>query len=276
MKPTVKLSEVVEHIQMANEGTESFYNELTGEYYWYSDLYREDGRDLDEEEGWLRLPSQRDADEYEMMTDFVDAVMNSNKREQLEIALSGKGAFRRFKDAVIRAGIANSWYAFRDQRYLEFARDWCEEEEIPYDRSELLETESGEEQQAGIYIGKRATVTTSVTGQNTAKAVGSGNLEVFATPMMLALMERASCECLADALDAGQTSVGTSANIEHTAASPLEAEISASATIISIDGRLIEFEVAARDSKGEIGRGTHERVIVDEERFLSKAMARQS
>jgi predicted thioesterase len=113
-----------------------------------------------------------------------------------------------------------------------------------------------------------------VTAQNTAKTIGSGSLEVFATPMMLTLMERAACECLADALEPGQTSVGTSVSIEHTAASPLKSEISATATIIGIDGRLIEFEVTASDSKGEIGRGTHERFIVDGERFSSKAQSR--
>jgi predicted thioesterase len=68
--------------------------------------------------------------------------------------------------------------------------------------------------------------------------------------------------------------VGTAINIEHTAASPLGAEITATATIIAVDGRKVEFEVAASDGKGEIGRGTHTRVIVDGERFMTKASAR--
>ena len=65
-----------------------------------------------------------------MMSDFADTVRNPRKHEQLEIALSGKGAFRRFKDAVIREGVEDAWYAFRDRRYLEFARDWCDENEL--------------------------------------------------------------------------------------------------------------------------------------------------
>jgi predicted thioesterase len=126
------------------------------------------------------------------------------------------------------------------------------------------------EDKKAIFIGKTATATETVTKQNTAKAVGSGSLDVFATPMMVALMELAACECFADMLEPGQTSVGTSVNIEHTAASALGAEITASAKIIDVDGRKIEFEVAANDSKGEIGRGKHTRVVVDVERFLAK------
>ncbi len=74
MKPTVKLSDIAEYIDTASYGAYSFYNELTGEFYWYSDFGDRDDRDLDEEEGWLRLPSQRDANEYEMMSDFTDTV----------------------------------------------------------------------------------------------------------------------------------------------------------------------------------------------------------
>jgi predicted thioesterase len=274
MKPIVKLSEMVSHIEMTSDGEYAFYNELTGEYYWRSDFGDDDDRDLDFEEGWLRLPNQRDAGEYDMMTDFADTVVNSRKREQLEVALSGRGAFRRFKDAVNRLGIADAWYAFRDMRYLEFARDWCEEEELPYDRSELPDDDADDEPQTGIFVGKTASVSTVVSEHNTAKAAGSGSLDVFATPFMIALMERASYDCLADGLESGQTSVGTSVNIDHTAASPIGASITATATITGIDGRKVEFEVTASDNKGEIGRGTHERFIVDSERFKSKAKAR--
>jgi hypothetical protein len=137
MKPTIKLSEIIEHIEMASDGNYTFYNELTGEFYWYSDFGDNDDRDIDEEDGWLRLPSQYDANEYEMMSDFADTVKSPRKREQLEIALSGKGAFRLFKDAVNREGVADVWYTFRDKRYLEFAREWCDEEQISYDIAEL-------------------------------------------------------------------------------------------------------------------------------------------
>jgi predicted thioesterase len=270
MKPTVKLSEIAEHIEMASDGAYSFYNELTGEFYYYSDFGDRDERDLDVEEGWLHLPSQRDADEYEMMSDFADTVRNPRKREQLEIALSGKGAFRRFKDAIIREGVEDAWYAFRDRRYLEFARDWCNESELPYDRAELPDEVEADDAETGIFIGKTAAVNTVVDTTNTAAAMKSGSLNVFATPSMVALMEQAACLCLADSLDDGKTSVGTEINIRHTAASPLGAEITAMAEIIAVSDRRIEFEVTARDGKREIGSGTHTRTIVDTARFMAK------
>jgi predicted thioesterase len=126
-------------------------------------------------------------------------------------------------------------------------------------------------------IGKIVTVTTTVNETNTAKAVGSGSLGVFATPMMIALMERAACECLADALTDGQTSVGTAINVEHTAASLIGATITATATVTATSGRKVEFEVTASEvgfSVTLVGRGTHTRVIVDAERFMTKAGTR--
>ncbi len=122
----------------------------------------------------------------------------------------------------------------------------------------------------GIFVGKTASIHAPVTAENTAKAVGSGSLDVFATPMMIALMERASCECLSNILEPDQTSVGTDVCIKHTAASPIGIEVTATATIIGIDERKIEFEVTATDTKGEIGCGTHERIIVNTERFMTK------
>ena len=118
-----------------------------------------------------------------------------------------------------------------------------------------------------IQAGKTASVKTVVMENNTAKAVGSGSLDVFATPMMIALMEKAACACLSDALADGQTSVGTQINVAHTAASPIGAEITATAINISVDGRKVDFEVSAKDGAGEIGRGTHSLFIVDTEKL---------
>jgi len=119
-------------------------------------------------------------------------------------------------------------------------------------------------------IGKSATAVTIVNDTNTAKAVGSGNLDVFATPMMIALMEQAACNCLTDALEPGQSSVGTQISIDHTAASPLGMEIRAAATVTGVDGRKILFDISACDNKNEIGRGTHTRFVIDAARFMSK------
>lgn len=124
-----------------------------------------------------------------------------------------------------------------------------------------------------LALGMTARVTAKVTEENTAKAVGSGDLNVFATPAMIALMESAACKCLAGALDDGQTSVGTSVHVDHTTASPLGANITATATIEYIFGRKIEFVVTASSGRRKIGKGRHTRLIVDAERFLAKTAA---
>ena len=122
-------------------------------------------------------------------------------------------------------------------------------------------------------IGLVGTATAVVTeGVNTAKAVGSGSLDVFATPMMVALMEKAACECIAKDLEAGQTSVGTEVNVAHVAASAVGATITATATVTGIDGRKIEFALTASEGAKEIGSGTHTRFVVDAQRFMGKLL----
>jgi len=125
-----------------------------------------------------------------------------------------------------------------------------------------------------LSLGKAASVSVTVDESNTAKEMKSGSLPVFATPSMIALMEQAACDCLADYLTDGQTSVGSSISVEHTVASPLGAKITATATIDSVSGRRIDFTVTAADGVGEIGKGKHSRVIVDLDRFMKKAESR--
>lgn len=119
-------------------------------------------------------------------------------------------------------------------------------------------------------IGDKGTVTVKVTKENCASAIGSGALDVFATPSMIALMENAACEAIKESLQPGESSVGTKVNISHLKASALEDTITATATLTEIDGRRLVFEVVANDSKGIIGEGTHERFVINVEKFLSK------
>ena len=128
--------------------------------------------------------------------------------------------------------------------------------------------------ETNLTLGKASSVSVTVDESNTANSMQSGSLPVFATPSMVALMERAACVCLNDCLDEGQTSVGCSISVEHTAASPLGAVVTATASIDSVSGRRIEFTVTANDNSGEIGKGKHTRIIVDTERFMKKAEAR--
>lgn len=114
-----------------------------------------------------------------------------------------------------------------------------------------------------------ASVTHVVTSADTARALGSGDLEVLATPRVLAWLEEATCAALE--LDATQTSVGTRVELEHLAASPVGATVTATATQVYADGRLVRFQVAAQDSSGTLlASGEVRRVVVDRERFLAR------
>lgn len=111
---------------------------------------------------------------------------------------------------------------------------------------------------------------TTVVEANTAAAMGSGDMPVFATPAMIALMEHAAMLAVADELPERATTVGTEMNASHIKPSGLGAEITASAVVTAVEGRKITFNVGARDADGLIGEGTHVRFIVDRERFLAK------
>ena len=106
--------------------------------------------------------------------------------------------------------------------------------------------------------------------QHTALEMGSGDMHVLATPTMVALMENAAMNAVAEHLDAGATTVGTMMKSSHIKASAVGATITAEAELVAVEGRRLSFVVKAWDEKGTIGEGEHERFIVDRERFLSK------
>ena len=122
-----------------------------------------------------------------------------------------------------------------------------------------------------ITVGMKGEASTLVEREDTAAEVGSGSLLVYATPCMVALMEGAACEAIADCLSDSQTTVGTMLNIEHISATPVGLEVRAEAEVTAIEGKVITFNVTAYDEAGEIGRGTHKRVIVNSQKFLEKA-----
>lgn len=119
-------------------------------------------------------------------------------------------------------------------------------------------------------IGLNYTSVTTVENSNTALAFGSGDMEVFATPAMVALMENAAMNAVATHLEAGQTTVGSQITTTHIKPSALGATISATATLTAVEGRKLTFAVEAYDGETLIGSGTHVRYIVDRERFLAK------
>lgn len=118
--------------------------------------------------------------------------------------------------------------------------------------------------------GLTGTAETVVRETNTALAMGSGSLHVFATPSMIALMEQAACNAVAACLDEESTSVGTLVNVTHDAAAGMGKKVTATATLVEVQGRKLVFEVTAADEDKQIGKGTHERFIVNKEKFMAK------
>ena len=125
-----------------------------------------------------------------------------------------------------------------------------------------------------ITVGMKGEATNLVEREDTAAEVGSGSLLVYATPCMVALMEGAACEAIAEAIPEGQTTVGIALNIEHISATPVGLDVRAEAEVTAVDGKVITFAVRAFDEVGEIGNGTHKRVIVNTQKFLEKAYAK--
>ena len=115
---------------------------------------------------------------------------------------------------------------------------------------------------------------TVVTEALTAKALGSGELPVYATPALILLAEETAWKSVADALEPGQGTVGTKLDIAHLAPTPVGRSVRCETELIELDRRRLVFSVAVFDEAGKIAEGTHERFVVDNEKFMSKADGR--
>ena len=113
----------------------------------------------------------------------------------------------------------------------------------------------------------------TVTGADTAAAVGSGEVPVLATPRVLALAERATVDAVAGALEAGATTVGTRVELDHLAPSPVGAELEVRAVLERVDGRRLQFAVRVRDGDRSLAQGLVTRVVVDAAAFARNAGA---
>ena len=123
-------------------------------------------------------------------------------------------------------------------------------------------------------IGKIASITVTCDKTNVAGNLGSGDVDVFATPSMIANMEYAAAKCVLEDLEEGQTTVGTYLDVKHTAATPIGMKVTCYAELTAAEGRALTFKVWAEDECGPIGEGTHTRAIINSERFLAKCNAK--
>ena len=126
-----------------------------------------------------------------------------------------------------------------------------------------------------LEAGIKGKQTVTVNEENTARRMGSGTLDVFATPALIALMEETCWRSVADELDAGCGSVGTLLEIRHTAPTPVGMEVTCESELVEADGRRLVFQVVASDAGGVVGEGRHERFVVQNEKFQTKADAKR-
>ena len=121
-----------------------------------------------------------------------------------------------------------------------------------------------------IKVGITGEAKDQVTDNNIAKTLRSGELKVYATPAMVALMEEAAYKSVQDELEEGKGTVGTEMNVKHLASTPIGMEVTAKAELVEVDRRRLVFKVEAFDERGKIGEGIHERFIIDNEKFQEK------
>ena len=127
-----------------------------------------------------------------------------------------------------------------------------------------------------ITVGMKGRAESTVTPRNTADAVGSGLVPVFATPYMVALMENAAVHAVQSGLEEDQGTVGTRLDVTHDAATPIGMKVWAEAEVTAVEGKKITLSVRAFDEAGPIGGGTHERFVITVDRFLAKAQSKKA
>lgn len=134
---TVNLRDVADALMDVSDENIGYYSRLDESFQWYDPYEREE--DSDEEEDLVPLPARQDINDYHIMEEFIASLEDGQAREWLGNSIKGRGAFRRFRGTCERFGLLDDWYAFRDEYYLNLARDWCDAHNIPYENREQEE-----------------------------------------------------------------------------------------------------------------------------------------
>lgn len=127
-----------------------------------------------------------------------------------------------------------------------------------------------------LKMGQKGSAQVRVCQENTAAAMGSGALDVFATPALVALAEQACWTSVQPGLEPGQGTVGTGLELQHTAPTPVGMTVYCESELMEVQGRSLSFRVRLWDDNGPVGQGTHQRVLVDNRRFQDKADAKKA
>lgn len=125
-------------------------------------------------------------------------------------------------------------------------------------------------------LGIKGKLNYTVEEKDTAKAMGTGGLEIFSTSAMISMMELTVCKSLEEHLSQGTTTVGKSMNIQHFCPTPVGTSIKFDSELIKVDGKNLTFKVRALDPFGVMGSGIHERAIVDKQYFTMKALVKKA
>ncbi|MCR5273530.1 MAG: thioesterase family protein [Lachnospiraceae bacterium] len=125
-----------------------------------------------------------------------------------------------------------------------------------------------------LEVGMKGHEEITVTDENTAAAMVSGTLPVYATPCMISLIEATCWKSIASEVESGQSTVGTMLNVKHLAATPVGMKVWCDSTLKEVDGRRLLFDVEVFDECQKVGEGTHERFIISSDKFLAKANAK--
>lgn len=136
MSITIKLSEIIDELDMMSWEMQSYLNLKTGKIVTVSDYIcsEEDAADIEENpDNYIVLPTQYEINEYSIMEDFIDEIDNNEIKGELYDAIRGKGAFRRFKDTIRYLNIESEWYEFKANALKKLAIEWCEENNISYE-----------------------------------------------------------------------------------------------------------------------------------------------
>lgn len=134
----VKLSMITEGMEMADDETRVYYDPKNNELKYFGDYMDLDEEEREEEEyndDLISLPDKYEIHEYSMMEEFVEGIEDPKDYNCMAIAINGRGAFRRFKDMAANLGLLEKWYKFREEKYKEIAREWCERHDLEYEEN---------------------------------------------------------------------------------------------------------------------------------------------